>query len=242
MTSTARVPRSLLCGLDGVLRVHDDDTTAALEHAFGIARGTVDAVAFAPERATPALTGAVTDTEWRLSVAAALVPELGSIDRAADFVSRWSSPAGHVDESVQALLMQVRRRGLRVVLVANATTRLETDLSVLGLHAAVDAVVSSARVGHVLPARAVYAEALRAAGVPAEDCLFVDAVESHVVAARELGMTGHDFTGVDGLRQVLAPLLRFSASGEPNGKARGSGGRARGPGGQSEGTGESRAL
>lgn len=218
VSRSTRVPRALLTGFDGVLRVRDESATAALERAYGVPTGTLETVARDPERLVPALTGQVSDTEWRLSVAAALLDEMGSVERAADLVAAWSEPTGTVDVAVRDALADVRRRGVRIVMVANATTRLETDLTVLGLRSAADGIVSSARVGHVLPDEQVFREAVRAAGVEATECLFVDAVSEHVVAARALGMTGHHFTGAAGLRRALAPVLGLREQGEPNGK------------------------
>lgn len=221
MSRTTRLPRAVLCDLDGVLRLWDAQTVADLERAYGVAPGTLAEVAFAPERLGPAVRGEVTDTEWRLAVAAALVEELGSTDRAADFVSTWSSPLGSVDEEVLALLREVRRRGVTVVLVSNATTRLETDLSVLGLRAEVDGVVSSARVGAAKPDPAIYAESARVAGVPAEACLFVDDAEVNLPPARAEGMAVHHYRGLDGLREALGPVLSLPPSGGSNGRAAG---------------------
>lgn len=222
MNRTTRLPRAVLCDLDGVLRLWDDAVTADLERAYGIAPGTLASVAYDPERLTPAVTGTVSDTEWRLGVAAALVDDLGSTDRAAAFVADWSSPLGVVDEEVRDLLAAVRHRGARVVLVSNATTRLETDLSVLGLHAEVDAVVSSARVGAAKPDKDFYLRAAEAADVPAEHCLFVDDTEAYLAPARALGMAVHHYRDAEGLRDALAPVLALPAAGEPNGRAKGS--------------------
>jgi putative hydrolase of the HAD superfamily len=221
VSRTTRLPRAVLCALDGVLRLWDRQAVADLERAYGVEPGTLDAVAFAPERLAPAVRGEVTDTEWRLSVAAALVEELGSTDRAADFVSAWSSPLGSVDDDAVAVLREVRRRGVTVVLVSNATTRLETDLSVLGVRAEVDGVVSSARLGVAKPDPAIYAEGVRVAGVPAEACLFVDDTETNLPPARAAGMAVHHYRGVDGLAEVLEPVLALPPAGGSNGRAAG---------------------
>lgn len=99
-----------------------------------------------------------------------------------------------------AVLADARAHG-PVVLVTDATTRLESDVDALGLARHVDAIVNSARLGVAKPESAIY---LAAAEVPPERCLFVDDSATNVAAARTLGMAGHHFTDVAGFRALLA--------------------------------------
>lgn len=187
---------AVLCDLDGVLRRWPsmDD----LDAAHGVPAGTLAAAAFAPHRLLPAITGRCTDEQWRAAVTADL---RAHTPRAAELVAAWSAGAGEIDQDVAALLASVRGR---VVLVTNATTRLESDVDALGLARHVDAVVNSARLGFAKPSPEIYLAAAEAAGAPPEHCLFVDDSAANVAAAMALGMTGHHFTGAAGLRAVLA--------------------------------------
>lgn len=188
---------AVLCDLDGVLRHWPP--MADLDAAHGVPAGTLEASAFAPARLLPAITGACTDEEWRAAVAADLAPRT---DRAHELVAAWSALLGTVDREVAALLARARRDG-PVVLVTNATTRLETDLERLGVTGTVDAVVSSARLGIAKPDPRVYLAAAERAGVAPERCLFVDDTAANVVAARELGMEAVRFRGARRLAEVL---------------------------------------
>src|SRR4029450_10103102 len=93
---------AVLCDLDGVLRVWDEDETAGLEAGDDLVPGTVAAVAFDPARLLPAVLGTIGDEEWRTSVAAAFVPAQG-IEAAADLVSRGRAWSGRGDKGVVAL-------------------------------------------------------------------------------------------------------------------------------------------
>ena len=73
-----------------------------------------------------------------------------------------------------------------------------------GLAGHVDAIVNSARLKAAKPDPAIYLAAAELAGVPPERCLFVDDSAANTDAARALGMTAHHFTGVPGLRELLA--------------------------------------
>ncbi|HEU4410672.1 MAG TPA: HAD-IA family hydrolase [Polyangiaceae bacterium] len=196
-----RAAKAVLCDVDGVLRLWGDGMER-LDRAYGLPEGTLASAAFAPGRLLPAIRGRVSDEAWRAAVAADLAPACGSAERAAALVAAWSTPRGEVDRVVLGLLTRARGRA-RVVLVSNATTRLEDDLAVLGVLGAVDAVVNSARVGLVKPEPELYRLAAAIAGVCPEECLFVDDALENVEAAHGVGMVGVHYRGHADLRDAL---------------------------------------
>lgn len=194
---------AILCDVDGVVRIWDPEIMPRIDHAHGVPPGTLAAAAFAPERLTPAITGGTTDPEWRAGVAADLGANHGdSIGRS--MVEAWTAVAGVVDQEVLALLTAARKH-VPVVLVSNATSRLEDDLAVLGI--VVDGVVNTSRIGYAKPDPRVYAYAAGVAGAPPERCLFVDDTERNAVAAREAGMTGLYYRAPGDLGLALASML-----------------------------------
>ncbi|MFD9499973.1 HAD family hydrolase [Streptomyces sp. NPDC060035] len=196
---------AVLCDLDGVLRLWDPDGMSGLDREYGVPAGTLAAAAFRPERLVPAVTGVVTDEEWRSAVAEDLAEVCGSAERAKALSAAWGVLIGQVDGDVLALLAAARQR-VPVVLVSNATTRLEADLAQLKLTDAVDAVVNTARIGMAKPDPRVYQIAAQRAGVPASRCLFIDDTLTNVAAATAVGMTGLHFQRIQQLRDVLAPV------------------------------------
>ncbi|MDT0341874.1 HAD family hydrolase [Streptomyces litchfieldiae] len=206
---------AVLCDLDGVLRIWDPAAMPDLDRAHGLPAGTLARAAFRPERLTAAVTGTVTDEEWRAAVAGDLAAVCGGPAKARALVGAWTARPGRVDREMAALLARVRRR-VPVILVSNATTRLEADLAALGLSpggpaAAFDAVVNTARVGWAKPDPRVYRIAAERAGAEPARCLFVDDTEGNVAAARALGMTGHHYRSRAQLEAVLAPLVQMAA-------------------------------
>ncbi|MFJ5922335.1 HAD-IA family hydrolase [Kitasatospora sp. NPDC092948] len=197
---TDRQIGAVLCDLDGVLRVWGE--LGEVDAAYGLPPGTVAGAAFRDERLLPAVTGQVTDEQWRAAVAADLVGVCGSTVRAREVVAAWGRQPSRVDPEVLALLADVRR-GVPVVLVSNGTTRLEADLTALGLDAAFDAVVNTARLGAAKPEARVYLAAAERVRVPPSACLFVDDSQGNTAAAEALGMSGHHFRGAAGLRAAL---------------------------------------
>jgi putative hydrolase of the HAD superfamily len=202
--STGRPFDAVLCDLDGVLRLWDREGTDYLDRLCGLPEGTLAGAAFRPERLLPAITGAVTDEEWRAAVAEDLAAAWGQA-RSRTVMARWDAAVGRVDDEVRALLAAARRH-VPVVLVSNATSRLEADLARLGLAAALDHVVNTSRLGFAKPDARVFAAAAEAAGVPTSRCLFVDDTEHNVTAARASGMSGLHYRVVRQLREALAPV------------------------------------
>lgn len=195
-------PGALLCDVDGVLRLWDSGATAGLEREYELPAGTIATVAFATDRLAPAITGRITDEGWRADIVRGLTPACGSELRASQVVERWSGPMGRVDHEVLDLLAQVRR-SVPVVLVSNATTRLERDLRLLGVADVLPTVVNSARIGAAKPDPAIYLASAELVGVAPDRCLFVDDTPANVQAAEALGMAGLVYRGVAGLRQAL---------------------------------------
>ncbi len=196
---------AVLCDVDGVLRRWDGAATAELEKKYVVPPGKLADIAFARHRVGPAVTGTISDEEWRALVARALLPYCGSVDRAAALVSEWSTDAGLVDDQVLDLLRAVRR-SVPVVLICNGTTRLERDLGELSLTEAADLVVNSARLGVVQPDPAIYVAASHLVRVPPHRCLFVADEAEYVRGAEAAGMRGVRYEGPDCLRAALASL------------------------------------
>ena len=89
-----------------------------------------------------------------------------------------------------AALEDLRRRGLRLVVVSNWDVSLHDQLARDGIGRLVHGIVSSAELGAAKPAPAAFAQALTLAGVPAEQAVHVgDRVEEDVQGARGAGIT-----------------------------------------------------
>jgi putative hydrolase of the HAD superfamily len=197
---------AVLCDVDGVVRHWDREATAALELEYGLSTGTISVTAFAPDLLASAVTGRISDEEWRAEVAQRLTSRCGSSSQASDIVERWSGPIGRVDDDVLELLRRARRV-VPVALVSNATTRLERDLRLLGVTDVIPHVVNSARIGAAKPEPAIYLAAAGQVGQAPSRCLFVDDIPANVHAAEALGMSGLIYREVAELRRALEPLL-----------------------------------
>ena len=198
--------RAILIDFDGVIRRWDAAYDDGLMRAMGLPIDVIGRIAFDDDLLTAAVTGRITDEEWRDRVVERLARLYPALDARAA-VAAWSRPIGHVNEPVRALVASWRRR-VPVALVSNATSRLPADLDALGLTGAFDVVVNSSAIGVAKPDPAIFRDALDRIGARPEETLLIDDTASHLAAARQLGLQTVHFTGdVDGLRAFVAERL-----------------------------------
>ena len=188
--------RAVVCDLDGVLRHWPQAEQARIEHDHGLAPGAVLAALTRPELLENAVTGRTTDAQWRALAARDLAARTGRpITETTAAVAAWSQGVGVLDPGVLDTLRRWRRVGVPVVVLTNATDRLDADLAALGLREDVDAVVNSSSMGCAKPSAGAYEQAHtvveRLTGGPVEraDVLFLDDTAGHVDAARVHGWT-----------------------------------------------------
>jgi putative hydrolase of the HAD superfamily len=208
--TAAPKPDVLLLDLDGVLRRWDPGIMSTAEAKAGLPSGTLAETAFGDcALLLDAVTGIVSDEEWRREITRRLSGSFGAA--AAVAVASWSEPAGAVDQDVLTLLRAARAR-VQVALFSNATSRLPRDLEALGLIEEVDTVVNSSDLGLAKPEPAAFRAAARVCGRAPRECLFVDDTAANVAGARSVGMAAHVFTSASDLRDLLITVGLVDAS------------------------------
>ena len=191
----------VLTDFDGVIRHWPSAVTASIEDRHGLKRGSLPRTAFAPSILDDAITGRVTDSEWRSEVARRLGSETDAATAQAA-VEAWSASPGVVDQAALRVL-QAARSVAALGLVTNATTRLDDDLAHLGLSDAFDFVVNSSAVGCAKPSRCFYEHAARRCGCERGAVLFVDDRPENVEAAIDFGFRGHAHRDAATLERLL---------------------------------------
>ena len=193
--------KAILTDLDGVVRRWDPGIFQRAEDAAGLPRDTLPNTAFEPDLLLRATTGRISDENWREEVVRRLRHQFPEAD-AGEGVRLWSLSPGEIDPEVLDLLQRCRAR-CRLVLISNATTRLDSDLRRLGIDRAFDHVVNSSTIGRVKPHPGIYDAALKLLGIKACEALFIDDRAENAAAAAEIGMTGHHFTTIERLKRAL---------------------------------------
>jgi putative hydrolase of the HAD superfamily len=191
---------ALLVDLDGVLRrwpAVDD----SLEEEFGLPAGSIRTAAFDRTLIDRVITGRLSDDEWRQHVAAELQAHFPTAAALAA-VKAWSEPCGEIDQGTLAVVRWARKRA-RVCLVTNATSRLNSDLDVLGIRREFDCIVNSSAIGSAKPEARIFELSLSLVGATASHAVFVDDQKINVQAAVALGINGHLFTSPEVLKEHL---------------------------------------
>jgi putative hydrolase of the HAD superfamily len=193
----------VIIDLDGVIRHWDAEHAPTVERRLGLPAGSLGSVAFEDDRLQRAMDGRLSFAAWCEEIGAVLGDAHG-VDPAL-VAQAWAEAGWDIDLTVVDLVAAVRSR-VPVVLLSNATTRLREDLERSGIDDAFDAIVSSADLGAAKPAREAFQAAATLIGVPLDRCLFVDDTQSHVSAARALGLRAEVFTDAEALRELFVEL------------------------------------
>ena len=196
ITFEACVVRALLIDFDGVLRLWPS-SNAMLEQAHCLPIGALNREAFEAALLDQVVTGKIADETWREKIVERLIRAHPTAN-VSEAVATWSAGVGELNRPVFDLVKRLPA-DIRVVLVTNATSRLNRDLEALGLDKFFYAVVNASDIGFAKPSREIFVAALQAAGVAASEALFVDDSAGNVAVAAGVGMGVLHFTSVVGL-------------------------------------------
>jgi putative hydrolase of the HAD superfamily len=202
LAGTSISPKFVIFDLDGVLRFWPK-SDAELEAKFDLSVGAISGVAFEPELLSLALSGAITDAEWRLRIAKGLVSHYSfQISRAKQAVFEWSAATGAINLPVLELVRRVRKCS-KVALFTNATAKVLIDLEKLSLLPELDVVVHSSSLGFAKPSPEAFVAALHHLGVEAAEVLFIDDTPANVAGAMGCGILAHQYTSLESLSSFL---------------------------------------
>ena len=199
---TIKTSDTLFIDLDGVLRIWPEDD-GDLEERYGLPIGSIRQVAFEATLLQSAITGSISDEVWRHQVTATL-QRLYPKGQVLEAVQAWSAPVGSINLPVYNFLCEEVVGKLSIYLVTNATTRLPTDLSLLGIAHLFDGIINSSDVGAAKPDPIIFHRALSIADTTAKRTLFIDDSLPNVEAVRELGIRSVHFQGEGELGSFLS--------------------------------------
>jgi len=186
---------TVLCDVGDVVLMFDHAVAADIEARHGLAQDTLLRTTLKSPVASLAMVGAVGTQQWWRATA-------DVVGDAA--VTEWLDYHGDLNHEVVECLREARGRGVRVVLLSNATERLLDDLAFHHLGDLADAVFCSAEIRLAKPEPAAYRYAARHGGFALDRALYVDDTPSWVVAGSRLGLQGHVFESA----QILVKDLK----------------------------------
>jgi putative hydrolase of the HAD superfamily len=126
---------------------------------------------------------------------------------AADFRSWISVEPGSID-----ILYDLVAGGTRIALLSNAGFDFGDAFRYSPTGALFEQVFVSAELGLLKPDPEIYRHVARELGIEPAEMVFIDNKKVNVEGAESIGVTGHHFTGVEGLRAFLTTLSEGSAA------------------------------
>lgn len=194
----------VLFDFDGVLRHFQRERVGPIEQAAGLPAGSIRSAAFAEDLLSRAVTGAITDEQWRESVAQRLQEATPASD-AATVVREWSAGIGVIDTEMLSIIRECRAT-TPVVLLSNATSRLSEDLRAPNVDGEFDLIVNSSVVGIAKPDRRIFEYAMAERNTSAGRTIFIDDTSEHVDSAMAIGISAFLHASNETTRSQLVQL------------------------------------
>ena len=186
MYKGALVKNTILLDFDGVIRHWSNFEIDKLVESLGLESNPLFSCAFSERHLHPAITGRITHQEWCENVRFELAQKYGD-PIATGLVDKWYQLDAEIDFE---FLENIRNsaENSQIVLVTNATSRLESDLTRAGLEYAFDRVVNSSVIGVEKPDKSFFHTTMQLLNVAASDCVFIDDSLKNVASARSVGI------------------------------------------------------
>ncbi|NRA14242.1 MAG: HAD-IA family hydrolase [Oceanospirillaceae bacterium] len=194
--------KALFSDLDGVLRHWQTQPLWALEQQLGQERGITFKHAFDTQLLQLAITGEISHRSWLQAVEQSLGVFMQQ-SSAKSLVAAWYESESAIDFELLAGYRTLVA-SVPLLLITNATDRLNTDLADAGLSRSFDYIVNSSKLGSAKPAREIFTAALQMVGCDASEAVFIDDSKTNVLAAEQYGFKVIHFQNRDQCLQELA--------------------------------------
>jgi putative hydrolase of the HAD superfamily len=195
--------KAILTDLDGVVRHWDSDGLRAKEVAFGLESGHLFSICFEKSLLSQAITGQISDDEWRHIVQTKLSRSV-SASSAKELVDTWTHSKVQIDREIVKMYRDHFPEA-KVIVATNATTRLPLDMKLHHLDGMFDGVLNSSELGVAKPAHGFFNKAMHQLGTRFDEVIYIDDSARNVQSGMQLGICSHHY-------QNHTQLLRFLAN------------------------------
>ncbi|RXJ71839.1 hypothetical protein CS022_14875 [Veronia nyctiphanis] len=180
--------KTIFIDFDGVIRHWANHDIKSAEMKSGLPEGTLFKYAFDNQFLLPAITGKQSHRDWVIKVEDAISRDFDK-DAAITLTQAWLKADCFVD---RGFLDKVRKSipEAKMVLVTNATDKLDEDLSSHHLLYSFDLVINSATIGIAKPDPSFFQHALKLMKTEPEYAVFIDDQLKNVREAEKHGMHG----------------------------------------------------
>jgi len=198
------IVKQLLLDFDGVIR-HWPVDNADVEEKHGLPKNSLFEIAFSKPLFHPAILGEITDELWRENISQTLSDQYPD-SNAKQAVLEWSESIGVIDIDLLRWLRSFE--AVELSLVTNATSRLDSDMSMLGIVDYFGYIFNSSVLGIIKPDPQYYVKVLTCLKATPEEVVYIDDNEENVEIARNLGIVSYHFVTAEALREYLPSVLQ----------------------------------
>jgi HAD superfamily hydrolase (TIGR01509 family) len=195
----------IITDLDGVIRHFPIERDQAIELRFNLPEGILARLAFEPALLEKVITGQISDHGWRIEIQKNLSLELPN-SKAAAAVLEWSNYHGYIDHQVINYLKSLSSSA-SLVLLTNATSRLNADLDSGGIRDKFKVIFNSSELGMIKPDPRLFQHVCDFLGVLPAEALFIDDSRTNVRAAAAVGFKSIHFTNFTALQRAIEGLF-----------------------------------
>ena len=195
--------KAILVDFDGVLRQWSS-LDSGIEKKYGLSFGSIRKVAFQSNVLDKAIRGLITDEQWRQDIIDILQEDQPGLN-VPSAITEWSASCGEIDRELLALLSACKPI-TEILLLTNATSRLDQDLAALGLDNWFSKVINSSDVGSVKPEQGIFQTAKQACSCPASEIVYIDDSLENIMAGVEAGMLTHHYSSFDSCKVFLSEV------------------------------------
>jgi HAD superfamily hydrolase (TIGR01509 family) len=195
----------VLSDLDGVIRHFPIERTQLIEKRFSLPSGAIHTAAFEKNLLAKVVCGKISDEIWREEIVKTL-SKLISTEAAKDLVHDWSNSPGIVDQDFLKTVENHFHR-MPIAILTNATSRLNSDLNLLGIADRFYRVFNSSEMGVCKPDPNVFVHVIESLDCTPSEIFFIDDSLSHVHAAQELGIKSYHYTSLRDLRENIGSMI-----------------------------------
>ncbi len=191
----------ILTDLDGIIRVWSNEKVSKYEKVNGLDYGSIHEIFFESTLLNNAITGIITDDEWREEISLLLkdkYPDL-NIDELADLLRNEKYTINH---KVFGLYKKYFPESL-LILTTNATSRLDLDLEKDNIISLFDFIYNSSEIGVAKPQDEYYLRIKEDLGFMFDEIIYIDDSLKNIEAAHKLGITSHYFKDLGSLEVFL---------------------------------------
>jgi transcription antitermination factor NusB len=191
--------------MDGVIRHWTGERMGQFETEHDLEPGTVGAAAFSQPLFDDAMTGKLTAEEWAAGIGERIAETHPHVDVDA-CTTMWLATEWRLDEEVVGIARALQEAGQRIAVFSNASSRLEQDMSTMGVTGLFHHVANSFSIGKLKPDVAAFEHVAEDLGVASERLLFIDDRHENVVGALDAGWHAVQMRSAAGIAAVLRRL------------------------------------